>query len=148
LGGGYPQMQLFFNKTCLSSKRYILMLKLLFIAIACSMFGRLSAQNIDSRLLQRYSETDLAVLRNETPEKYNLLVYALDHALYTTALPSGKIEGLDTPRSLRYGETTNFLDLGLEILTRNQYIPLLGTDKMLVVKSEWVLLNEMKTKKL
>ncbi len=112
------------------------------------MFGRLSAQNIDSRLLQRYSETDLAVLRNETPEKYNLLVYALDHALYTTALPSGKIEGLDTPRSLQYGETTNFLDLGLEILTRNQYIPLLGTDKMLVVKSEWVLLNEMKTKKL
>jgi hypothetical protein len=76
-----------------------------------------------------------------------MLVYALDHAYYITVRPSGKTEGIEQERALVIGNDSNFISLGLDILNRNQYIPLSGTDKMLVVKSEWVLMNELKTKK-
>ena len=36
-----------------------------------------------------------------------------------------------------------FDDLGLDIINSNQYFKIEGTDKMLVVKSIWVLDNEL-----
>jgi hypothetical protein len=123
------------------------MLKSLYLLLTLSCFGTLVAQSIDNRLLNRYSETELVVLKNENPEKFAMLVYALDHAYYITARPSGKMEGIEQERALVIGNDSNFISLGLDILSRNQYIPLSGTDKMLVVKSEWVLMNELKTKK-
>jgi hypothetical protein len=123
------------------------MLKPLFLLLALSVFGTLAAQSIDNRLLKRYSEAELVVIKNQDPEKYTMLVYALDHAFYVTARPAGKTEGVEEERALEITKESNYIDLGLEILNRNQYIPIAGTDKMLVVKSEWVLMNELKTKK-
>ena len=123
------------------------MLKPLYLLFALSCFGTVAAQSIDNRLLERYSEAELVVIKNENPEKYSILVYALDHAFYVTTRPAGKTEGVEEERAMDLSEGSNYIDLGLEILNRNQYIPLSGTDKMLVVKSEWVLNNELKTKK-
>jgi hypothetical protein len=123
------------------------MIKPFILLLTLSCFGTLVAQSIDNRLLQRYSEAELVLIKNDNPEKYAMLEYALDHAYYITARPSGKTEGIEEERTIVISENTNFISLGLDILNRNQYIPISGTDKMLVVKSEWVLMNELKTKK-
>jgi hypothetical protein len=76
-----------------------------------------------------------------------MLVHALDNGMYVTSRPAGKSEALDREIVFDLGTPKNFVEMGFEILNRNQYFPITGTDKMLVLKSEWVLLNELKNKK-
>jgi hypothetical protein len=105
------------------------------------------SQEIDPRLSKKYSQEEIQLMIKENPTDYQLLVYALDNACYITDMPSGKDEELDGSVSLDLSKEFTYLDLGLEIKNSNQYLRINGTNKMLVVKSEWVLNNELKTKK-
>ena len=58
-------------------------------------------------------------------------------------VPKGKESGLNGVVEMNTNEPIDFIALGLEIQKTNQYLRITGTDKVLVVKSEWVLTNEM-----
>ena len=75
----------------------------------------------------------------------SLLNYALNHAVYTTLLPNKNAEQLKT---LKVSPSiVRFTDAALRIENQNQYFIIEGTDKMLVIKSKYVLQNELKNKK-
>jgi hypothetical protein len=117
-------------------------LLLLFAPILLSAY--VSAQTADQRLLSSYSQQELNEIKTIDPGMINLLNYALDHACYITDLVSGKSAELDNPVSVDMNKAVCFVDLGLRIEDRNQYLPIKGTSKMLVVKSTFVLKNELK----
>lgn len=105
------------------------------------------SQEIDTRLLKKYSQEELVTMKDQNPTHFNMLVYALDNACYITDLPKGKSDAITGSIDYDMTKKVTFIDLGLEIKKENQYIRINGTDKMLVVKSEWVLNNELTTKK-
>lgn len=115
----------------------ILTFSLLFI-------GGLDAQEMDSRLLQKYSEAEIYEIQKNDPELYTILTYALDHAVYYLDVPADKEVSFRTIRIPNYD--LNFVDLDLEIKDQNQYFLVEGKNKILVVKSKWVLGHEMNLK--
>lgn len=100
------------------------------------------SQNLDSRLLEKYTENQLKEMQTNNPGNYNLLVYALDNAI-TYATYDGSKGDFET---ISADENSTFISLGLEIQEQNQYFKLAGEDKLLVVKSKWVLTHEMEKK--
>jgi len=78
-------------------------------------------------------------------EELKLLNYALENAVYITEIPSKnaiELKTISVPLTM-----VKFTDAGLKIENQNQYFKIEGKDKMLVVKSIYVLQNELKTKK-
>ncbi len=127
-------------------------MKILFVTLIFVSFGHFAfSQKIDTRLLGNYSEAYLIDLQNENLKEYNLLVYAIDNACYTTNAPTGKSADISKTILWTESKSPNFLDLnkgfGIELENFNQYILLEGTGKMLVVKSKIVLENELTNKK-
>jgi hypothetical protein len=110
-----------------------------------------SAQKIDSRLLNNYSETFLEELIQKDIQEYNLLVHAIDNACYVAQAPASKSSELTKTISWTDDTIPSFLDLnrdyGIVLENFNQYILIEGTKNMVVVKSKIVLDNELKTKK-
>lgn len=100
------------------------------------------SQEIDERLLERYSQSELEGFQTSSPEKLAMYTYALDNGCYTAELPTGKSIVL-TEISIDMMEELNFITLGLNIEKQNQYFKITGQEKMLVVKSEWVLNHEL-----
>jgi hypothetical protein len=98
------------------------------------------SQDLDSRLLDRYSLEELTKLYKDNLTEYQFLDYALDNAVYLTDIPMGKnveFESIDIST-----KELNFVALGLDIKEVNQYFKVLGRNKMLVVKSRYVLNQE------
>ncbi len=124
-----------------------MMKQILLFTIFLSAVNMAFSQEVDARLTTRYSSTELAELKQNDPEKLTLLTYALDHACYITDFPKGKESGLNGVIEMNTNEPIDFIALGLEIQKTNQYLRITGTDKILVVKSEWVLTNEMQNNK-
>ena len=108
-------------------------------------FGVVSfSQEIDERLLTKYTTTELNEMIENSPSEYALLDYALDNAIYIADGANPKSSDLETISLPSNGST--FVDLGLEIKDQNQYFQISGEDKILVVKSKWVLNHEMQKK--
>ncbi|NVK66575.1 MAG: hypothetical protein HWE22_18425 [Flavobacteriales bacterium] len=111
-----------------------------FFFLSCS---AIYAQDIDERLLSRYSQEELHKLIESDIDQYNLLEYALDNALYVANYDGAK--GGDFKLiSVNVESLPTFLDLNLHITDQNQYYKIEGKDKLLVVKSTSVLMYEMK----
>jgi hypothetical protein len=105
------------------------------------------SQDVDARLMKKYSQEELVTMKDQNPGHYKMLVYALDNACYIADLPKGKSDAVTGSVDLDMTKSFTFVDLGLDIKKENQYLRISGTNKMLVVKSEWVLNNELTTKK-
>ena len=103
------------------------------------------AQEIDDRLLSKYSERELKKMIETDSDQYNLLDYALDNALYVANYDSSKGGNFETIL-VDANDLPTFIELGLEITDRNQYFRISGEDKLLVVKSAVILNYEMKKK--
>jgi hypothetical protein len=105
------------------------------------------AQDHSKLVNKRYSKEQLATWQTENPAYYSMLLFALDNAIYVIDKPEGK----DIPSfaSIAYDmkQPKNFIELGLEIKSENQYFSIEGTNKLLVVKSELVLKYEMNARK-
>ncbi len=99
------------------------------------------SQEIDERLLSKYTETELNEMIENSPSEYALLNYALDNAIYFANGPGDKGDQLETIEMPAEGAT--FVDLGLDITETNQYFRINGDDRLLVVKSKVVLSYEM-----
>lgn len=104
-----------------------------------------SQENIDKRLLKKYSVEEIKALESSQPDELKILVYALDNAVYFANYSSAKgqqFEEIERPK-----KNQTFIDLNLDILNQNQYFKIKGEEKLLVVKSKQVLMHEMKSKK-
>ena len=124
------------------------MKKLIILFLFFTFFSKISfSQMVDKRLEKKYSNKEINQIIKDDPGHYHFLVYALDNACYTIDQPKGKDLTEFTEISLDLKCPLNFLDLGLEIKDQNQYFIIKGTNKLLVVKSNWVLNHELKTKK-
>ena len=97
------------------------------------------AQQYSLELEKSYSKKEL---KQMTLEELSLLEYALSSALYTTALPDKNYSAFKSITVLP--SIKKFTDASLRIENQNQYFIITGTDKMLVVKSKYVLQNELK----
>jgi hypothetical protein len=117
-------------------KNYVILTILFFCSYACF------AQKYPIELEKSYSKKELKTMSDDD---LSLLNYALNHAVYTTLLPHKNAEQLKT---LKVSPSiVRFTDAALRIENQNQYFIIEGTDKMLVIKSKYVLQNELKNKK-
>ena len=58
--------------------------------------GAINAQEIDERLLVKYSQTELELLVTNNPDEYAMLEYALDNALYVANYSKAKGHSFET----------------------------------------------------
>jgi len=105
------------------------------------------SQEADSRLTKSYTQKEITDFKATKPEYYRMLVYALQNACYITSIPEGKEFKEDGIVSIDPQSIPSFTEIGARIKNQNQYFLIKNTNKMLVVKSEWVLKNELTRKK-
>lgn len=74
-----------------------------------------------------------------------MLEYAKTNGSYITQKATGKDVQFDGEITLEIAQKVDPAQMGIAILNRGQIYTITGTDKMLIVKSTWVLDNEMKT---
>jgi len=102
------------------------------------------AQDFDQRLLASYDAATLSDLESNDPQKLELLTYAIENGMYVTENVGSKgtqLTEIELPEN-----AVSYLDLHLKITDQNQYFKVRGENKILVVKSFWVLNNELETK--
>ena len=121
-------------------KTFILLLSILISSISFS-------QEFDKRLEKTYTSSQLTTMQKENPAQLNMLNYALDNALYVIDMPKEKMSEIQKTITYDLKKKATFLELGLTIQKENQYFKINGLDKVLVVKSEWMLLNELNSRR-
>jgi len=120
------------------------LMKVLAILAILLLPAGLMAQNYDQRLLSSYDAAALNQIEKEDPYTLELLTYALENGMYITENGNGKgtqLTEIEVPEN-----ATSFVDLKLQITDQNQYFKVKGEDRILVVKSFWVLNNELENK--
>ena len=111
-------------------------------------------QNYNQELLKSYSKKELKDIIKNNPNEMELLNYAIDNACYVVEKPladkrktKGDVQHITFPiydGKLNVDlDKIKFTDLGFKIKDENIYIILSDYNKMLVVKSKWVLQNEL-----
>lgn len=101
------------------------------------------SQEVDARLLKVYSVEELNEIRSKSAENYNALIYGLDHGIDFIELSSEKPNPAKRTITVPSG-AYNYIDLGLKIENQNQYFQIEGTNKLILLKSFWVLNYEQK----
>jgi hypothetical protein len=103
-----------------------------------------SQEKIDKRLLAKYSVEELKAIESENPNDLKIMNYALDNGMYIANYSEQKGDvfvEIDAPK-----KNQTYIDLNFQILDQNQYFKIKGDDKLLVIKSKGVLMNELKIK--
>tara|TARA_R110002072_G_scaffold929_1_gene7448 strand:+ start:9498 stop:9860 length:363 start_codon:yes stop_codon:yes gene_type:complete len=114
---------------------YIIIISLLF-----SSFGY--SQEIDARLLKSYTSEELSELIISDNDKYKTLILAIESGVAIFDFPAEKSKKVTKEITLPKGDFT-YLDLGLKIEESNQYFKIKNSNKMLIVKSFYVLKHEL-----
>lgn len=123
-------------------------MKTTLVLLLCVLISSVTfSQDFDKRLEKIYTTTQLKMMQKENPEQLRMLNYALDNALYVIDFPKEKKNELQKTITYDLKKKASFIELGLTIQKENQYFKINGSDKVLVLKSEWLLLNELNTKK-
>ena len=101
-----------------------------------------NSQKVNSGLKNSYSTQELIDYKTNDSDKYELLLYAFDHATYLSDYDENKHSALK--RIDTNNPNPRFTDLAVKIENVNQYFYAAKLNKVVVVKSEWVLRHEMK----
>ncbi|MBL1280155.1 MAG: hypothetical protein COA33_007780 [Fluviicola sp.] len=112
------------------------------VIVSILLSSSLYSQEVDSRLLKNYSSEELSELITTDSDKYNILVLAIENGIEILDFPSEKSKKVTQEIELPAGKFS-YLDLGLKIEDSNQYFRIKDTDKILYVKSFFVLKNEL-----
>lgn len=119
----------------------------LILTISLLTCGYSISQKVDETLSKKYSSEEMKTLKKVDSKKYELINFSLQNACYVIDNPSGKNTVEFQVISVPNMNKLNFQDLGLSIIEdQNQYFRIEGTNKLLVVKSTWVLNYEMSKK--
>jgi hypothetical protein len=102
------------------------------------------AQDVNSKLLIKYSKSELQQMKKQNKFEYDLLVYSLDHAMYITNYSEEKGENdgvVDMP-----DENLTYLELGYNLNEiENQFYKIKNTNKGLMILSRKALELQMKS---
>lgn len=100
----------------------------------------------DKSLLTKYTEKELNEMAKSNPDELAFLNAFVKNGFYITDFPEGK-EGASEINGARKIENINafdFFSLNIEIKENDyQYFTILGTNKLLVVKSKAMVIKEM-----
>ena len=96
------------------------------------------AQKFNSNLLKSYSQEELESI---SQEDLKAIEYGITNAMYFATIPEGKETNF--PEIMDLGGSLNFTDYKFKISSENQYYRIKNSDKILVVKSMYVLKNEL-----
>jgi hypothetical protein len=97
----------------------------------------------EKELLKVYAKNELSDLKKDG-DKYAVLCYAIDHAIYMIDAPKDKDVSAFPEIVINKDELPTFTDLTIKISDRSQYFRVAGQNKLLIVKSMCVLQLEMK----
>ncbi len=114
-----------------------------FILIFCSCFHAFS----QSALLDSYTQSELNELKQVNIADYELLSYAIENALEFGEYFESKHSNLEHVNNDISPETASFTDFRFKIKNQNQYYVWENQQKIIIVKSFWVLRNEQKIKR-
>jgi hypothetical protein len=96
------------------------------------------AQDVDQRLLVKYSDAELVDMKKSANDNYELLVYSLDHAMSITNYSPEKGGSQGTVEMPDLSKT--YLELGYELKeSENQIFQIGNTDKAVLILSRKVL---------
>lgn len=111
-------------------KKNILLLLLVFSTSIYSF-----CQDIDKRLLKKYSKKEIIKIQKENPNEYTFLVNALNKGVFISEIPEQKAKSIafDGTLNIDPNETHTFISLGKEITDKYQYYKIEGTNKMLAI---------------
>ncbi len=107
---------------------------------------RAFSQDKNSQLLLSYSQEELNLIEQADEHQFQLLNYAVDHAIYTSDYHKSKHSDLPLISLKESVNDPSFTDFGLKIKDQNQYFYWESEGKLLVVKSFWVLNHEKQAK--
>ncbi len=99
------------------------------------------SNDVDKKLLAKYSQSDLDKMKNFNPEAYNFHVRVLSNGWYITDFPKQKAQqskGRYTDITLTQAEMDDFniYQHNIELLENDyQYFRVNGGEKMLVIRS-------------
>ncbi len=99
------------------------------------------AQNYNNELLKSYTKSEMQSMDIET---FKALEYGIEHAIYFIASPKEK--QVDFPTINNPKLLTKYTELGLKIKNENQYFVMKESNQLMVVKSLFVLKNELLNK--
>ena len=117
--------------------KLIIVFSFFLLSVFCS-FG----QSFKKELLKSYTKDEISAI---SKDDLSVLDYALENAVYFAELPKEK--KLDFPEIEGRGGSLNFTDYSLKIKNENQYFRIKNSDKLLVIKSMYVLKNELQNSK-
>jgi hypothetical protein len=107
------------------------------LSVFCS-FG----QSFNKELLKSYTKDEISAI---SKEDITVIEYAIENAIYFAEIPKEK--NIDFPEIESRGASLNFTDYKLKIKNENQYFRIKNSDKLLVIKSMYVLKNELQNSK-
>lgn len=112
------------------SKKILIPLLLLLFSFTAN------CQEIDGRLLKKYSKNELVEMQKNDPQEYEFLLNALNRGLFISEIPTqkGKEVKFDGTLKIDPDQTHTFISLGKDIIDRYQYFKIEGTTKMLVIQ--------------
>ncbi|MES2589661.1 MAG: hypothetical protein V4622_11830 [Bacteroidota bacterium] len=118
----------------------MLRITLIFLALISFKLTTYS-QEIDKRLLPKFSEKELFEMQKNDPKEYTFLVNALDKAVFIGEIPDKKDIKFDGVLKINPNEVHTFISLGKEITDSYQYYKIKGTTKMLGILPRFALDN-------
>jgi hypothetical protein len=115
----------------------------LFFALFCtnSVFAQKQTSQ-EKELLKVYDKSELNNFKKDS-DQFAVLCYAIDHATYMIDAPKDKDVSAFPEIAIKMGQAPMFTDLNIKISDRSQYFRVVGQNKLLIVKSMYVLQLEM-----
>ena len=100
-----------------------------------------------SNLLNSYTQSELDELKKVNAANYELLSYAMENALEFGEYYDSKHADLEYVHNDLSPQAVSFTDFGFKIKDQNQYYFWEDQQKIIIVKSFWVLRNEQTIKR-
>ena len=122
-------------------KRFTLLVSSFFV------FSAFSFAQTEIRETVKEPQTMEQIAANSPAEHAKLLKFAETHGSTIMDFPKGKDAKLNGEVTMEQANLIDPIKMGLGILPTNQYFRITGTDKMLMVKSVFLLQQEIKTTK-
>jgi len=110
-------------------------------------FSAFSFAQTEIRETVKEPQTMEQIAANSPAEHAKLLKFAETHGSTIMDFPKGKEAKLNGEITMEKANLIDPIKMGLGILSTNQYFRITGTEKMLMVKSVFLLQQEMKTTK-
>lgn len=118
------------------------MKKILLSVLTCIAISQISfSQDIDSRLLVKYTKQELQKLQKNNPEEYKYLLNVVEYGMFISEIPTEKEKSIvfDGELKINPNDKHTVFSLGLKITDNYQYYRIANTNQMVAVYPKFYL---------